>query len=134
MSKLQKTLSDIAKFTKKEWTDIARKYCQTYKIHMDSLVQHRIQQHVEECLGGGGIEEATFRVFNEQGHSVLKLYRVTSSSYSVQETEIALRQNVPPLLLNVLIPYKFLYKEDIVYVERRYLPTTLLRRLKFTLI
>ena len=131
MSKAAKHLADIAQHKVQDWASFVQVYCKKNQINLETLYSPKSKNQDLICLGGGGIDEATFKIFNAQGPSVLKLSRLPTKDSYVQLSEQVFRKNFPPQLLNILIPYKFDQEGDIQIVQRRFLPQSLASRIKF---
>ena len=132
LNNLQKNLSfDVAVGKKNDWTQKAILYCKKNGIHLETIDTQRTKTPAPVCLGGGGISAVTFRIFNNQGPSVLKIYRLPKTSPFTIDNEYYFRKPFASTFQNILVPYRFDQEGDYLFVQRRYIPLSLPQRLRF---
>ena len=129
LKQLQKTFFDISLLKKTDWFQKATAFCKKNAIYLESPETLRQKAPFPTCLGGGGATESTFRIFNAQGPSILKIYHLRPSQFT--EIENFCKRLYVSQFTNLLIPYKLDVEGDFLFIQRRFIPNSLSRRLRF---
>jgi hypothetical protein len=131
MTSHQRLTNDIYFEGHSAFFKVFRSYCAANKLSYKVSKSVTGDSPVVSYLGGGGLHVASFRTHNSKLPTLVKLVYIPDTVVQDLPPVPKPSKPFPPSLLHVILPTRSIWKDHFLIVQRRFLPETLLQRVRF---